>query len=118
MEQYGRSRAVVKLNLENQKKMDLLKEQWNNMKRLIDKEKSKGKGILGTKLTDEELAARDETLRLLETLIRDMEALFHNEKKSRSGDNRLASKAKAELDAERQGLKEPSFSWLTSRHEL
>lgn len=62
--------------------------------------------ILGTKLTDEELKQREDTLVLLETLIRDMEAMFYKEKSGRNDNNRLASKAKAELDAERTGLNE------------
>ena len=58
--------------------------------------------ILGTKLTDEELQMQDDTLKLLETLMRDMEALFYKDKAT-GGNNRLASRAKAELDADRQG---------------
>ena len=41
----GRNRQAVKLNMENQKKMDVLKDQWNLMKKLVDKEKRKGKGV-------------------------------------------------------------------------
>ena len=41
--QYGRNRQAVKLNMENQKRMDVLKDQWNNMKKMVDKEKNKGK---------------------------------------------------------------------------
>jgi hypothetical protein len=58
---------------------------------------------LGTKLTDEELKQREDTLVLLETLIRDMEAMFYKEKSGRNDNNRLASRAKAELDAEKNG---------------
>jgi hypothetical protein len=63
--------------------------------------------ILGTKLTDEELQMQDDTLKLLETLMRDMEALFYKDKAT-GGNNRLASRAKAELDADRQGNACPS----------
>jgi hypothetical protein len=45
VEQYGRNRQAVKLNMENQKRMDVLKDQWNNMKKFVDKEKNKGKGV-------------------------------------------------------------------------
>ena len=57
--------------------------------------------LLGTKLTDEELKQREDALVLLESLIRDMEAMFYKEKTGQRDNNRLASKAKAELDAAR-----------------
>lgn len=45
IEKFGRNRQAVKMNLENQKKMDQIKESWNRMKKLVEKEKAKGKGV-------------------------------------------------------------------------
>jgi hypothetical protein len=47
MEKSGRNRLVVELGMQNQKGVDLIKELWNKLKKMTEKERGKGKGVRG-----------------------------------------------------------------------
>ena len=61
--------------------------------------------LMGTKLTDDELKAREDTVVLMETLIRDMEAMLYKDRSTPVGGGRIASKARAEMDKDRTSIK-------------
>jgi hypothetical protein len=63
---------------------------------------------MGTKLTDDELKAREDTVALMETLIRDMETMLYKDRSAPVGGGRIASKARAEMDKDRTCEREGS----------
>ena len=103
MEKFGRNRKAVQLNVENQKKLEVIKTQLENMKKLLSKEIAKGKGgFFGTKLTEEEIKTREEVIEQVEFLVKDMHILFHEGKAGAAVDNRIASTAKKDMDRIRE----------------
>lgn len=102
MDKYGRNRQAVKLNTENHAKLATIKANWNAMKKAVETEKNKGnKGLFASKLSVDEIKAREETLVLMEQLIKDVETAYHRERPRGMSDNRIASRAKKDIDQTR-----------------